>query len=365
MRDTGTADSNVGVAQSMAPVVEAIDLKKHFSVRAGWLRSGHIVRAVDGMSFQLYPGETLGLVGESGSGKSTVARLVLRLMEPTAGRILFRGRDLAMLTGNALHEVRRELQIVFQDPYSSLNPRRTVEQTLMGPLEAFRLGDRAERNRRVTEILDLVGLARAYRQRYPHQLSGGQRQRVGIARALILRPSLLVADEPVSALDVSVQAQVLNLLRDLQRTLQLSELFIAHNLAVVQYVSDRIAVMYLGKLVEVAARDALFREPLHPYTQALLSAAPTPDPTVARRRHILGGEVPNPIQIPSGCRFHPRCPYAEAVCQLLEPPLEEVTPRHFAACHMFSRDPTVNHSQRRLLPAIASCVGTTDTQPAD
>jgi oligopeptide transport system ATP-binding protein len=334
-----------------APLVEAIDLKKYFAARAGWLSRPHVVRAVDGVSFTLKRGETLGLVGESGSGKSTLARLVLRLVDPTAGTIRFDGTDLTALHGSALRAVRRQLQMVFQDPYSSLNPRRTVEQTLLAPLEAYGIGNRAQRAQKVAEMLELVGFSRAFLHRYPHQLSGGQRQRVGIARALILRPALLVSDEPVSALDVSIQAQILNLLRDLQQSLHLTGLFVAHNLAVVQYISDRIAVMYLGKLVEVAERAALFREPLHPYTRALLAAAPTPDPTAPRREQVLGGDVPDPMHVPPGCRFSPRCPYAEQVCREREPVLEFVLPGHLAACHMFASDPTITHSRRQPLTA--------------
>jgi oligopeptide transport system ATP-binding protein len=346
LRNAGPAVQAPSGRTAEAPLLDVVDLKKHFAVRSGWLSSPRVVRAVDGVSFQIRRGETLGLVGESGSGKSTVARLILRLVEPTGGQVLFQGRDLTATHGGALRDIRRQMQIVFQDPYSSLNPRRTVKQTLLAPLITHGISDKAERERQVLEMLDLVGLSRAFLHRYPHQLSGGQRQRVGIARALILHPPLLVADEPVSALDVSVQAQILNLLRDLQRSLHLTELFIAHNLAVVQYVSDHIAVMYLGKLVEQASREALFRAPLHPYTRFLLAAAPIPDPTATRQTQVLGGDVPSLIDIPTGCRFHPRCPFAEPVCSRREPLLDEVGPEHRVACHMFSSDPTIEHTRR-------------------
>ena len=322
-------------ATPTAPLVEVRDLYKHFPVRGGLLsRRTGAVHAVDGVSFTLQRGECMGLVGESGSGKTTVGRLMMRLLEPTGGQVLFEGRDVARADGEELRALRRQMQMIFQDPYSSLNPRMTVEQMVREPLAIHRLAQGSERARRVAELLDVVGLSAEHARRYPHEFSGGQRQRIGIARALAVNPKLLVCDEPVSALDVSIQAQVINLLRALQREFRLTYLFIAHDLGVVRHIADRVAVMYLGKVVEMAAKPALFARPLHPYTQALFSAIPIPDPEAARERIILQGDVPTPIDPPSGCRFHTRCPFAEEACRQREPPLTEVAPGHQAACHL-------------------------------
>jgi oligopeptide transport system ATP-binding protein len=312
-------------------LLEVENLAKHYPVRSGIILAKEIgrVRAVDGVSFTLRRGETLALVGESGCGKSTTARLVLRLIEPSTGSVRFEGTDITQLEGPTLKAFRRRAQIVFQDPYASLNPRLTVGQTIMEPLEVHGIGDAASRRARVDELLQLVGLAPYQAARFAHEFSGGQRQRIGIARALSTEPDLVVCDEPVSALDVSIQAQVVNLLRDLQKRLGLSYLFIAHDLAVVKHVADRIAVMYLGRIVEIAEKRELFRNPRHPYTRALLAAIPHPDPARRGRVQPLGGDLPSPLNPPSGCRFHTRCPFAVERCKREDPPLVDGV-----ACHL-------------------------------
>jgi oligopeptide/dipeptide ABC transporter ATP-binding protein len=317
-------------------LLEVRGLRKLFPLGRGRLREDHAVRAVDGVSFWLRPGETLGLVGESGCGKTTTGRAVLRLIEPTAGKILYRGQDVCAMEQGALRAFRRKAQIVFQDPFGSLNPRLTVGAMLDEVLRVHRLGgDRDGRRRRVVELLERVGLRSEHVDRYPHEFSGGQRQRLGIARALAVEPELLVLDEPVSALDVSVQAQVVNLLEDLQAELGLTYLIIAHDLALVEHVSDRVAVMYLGRIVECAPAADLYEHPCHPYTKALLSAVPRPDPNVTRAgRIVLAGDVPSPVSPPSGCSFHPRCPHPlkDADCARILPPLEAKRVGQFAAC---------------------------------
>ncbi len=320
---------------SPPPLLDARDIVKHYPILGGVLmRQVASVKAVDGVSLAIDAGETLGLVGESGCGKTTFGRTILRLEEPTAGEIFFQGRSILGNSRNQMQALRREMQIIFQDPFSSLNPRKTVGQIIGEPLLVHGVKDRQERDRRVLELLEVVGLRKEQMRRYPHQFSGGQRQRIGVARALALKPKLVVCDEAVSALDVSIQAQVINLLKDLQQDFGLTYLFISHDLSVVEHVSNRVAVMYLGKIVELAPAEALYREPLHPYTQALLSAVPIPDPSLQRPgRIILKGDVPSPIDPPSGCRFHPRCRYAQAVCSQDEPPLREVRAAHRAACH--------------------------------
>jgi oligopeptide transport system ATP-binding protein len=320
------------------PLLKVENLVKHFTVTGGLLgRTAGVVRAVDDVSFEVRRGETVGLVGESGCGKTTTGRCILQLERPTSGRILFEGVDLAALDEKALRAVRRRVQVIFQDPYSSLNPRMTIGQILAEPLKVHRIiPDAAKRDARVQELLSQVGLLPQHAERYPHQLSGGQRQRVGIARALAMEPSLIICDEPVSALDVSIQAQIINLLEDLQQRLGLTYLFIAHDLSVVRHISDRVVVMYLGKIAEIADRQSLYEAPVHPYTRALLSAVPIPDPRLEaqRSRTVLGGEVPSPLNPPSGCVFHPRCPVAVARCTTEVPALREIRPGHGGACHL-------------------------------
>ncbi len=309
-------------------IVEARNLVKHFPVD----NSDDVVQAVDDVSFDIVAGETLGLVGESGCGKSTVGRCLLRLHEPTSGEVLFEGKNIIGLPNKEMQALRREMQIIFQDPYASLNPRLSIRSIISEPLKIHRIGNKTEQNDRVADLLQKVGLDPKYADRYPHEFSGGQRQRIGIARALALNPKLIICDEPVSALDVSVQAQVVNLLQELQDEFGLTYLFISHGLAVVQHISDRVAVMYLGKIVEICAAAELYESPLHPYTQALLSAIPIPDPKHKRDRIVLRGDVPTPINPPSGCRFRTRCPIATDECSAIEPELREIKPGHFAAC---------------------------------
>jgi oligopeptide transport system ATP-binding protein len=319
-------------------LVEVKGLKKYFPAGGGLLGAGgDAVRAVDDVSFSIRRGETFGLVGESGCGKSTTGRCVLRLIEPTAGEITFEGQDMLALDARSLRQLRREMQIIFQDPYASLNPRMAVGEIIAEPLVIHRVGTRSARKQRVSELLELVGLKPEHAARYPHEFSGGQRQRIGIARALALNPKFIVCDEPVSALDVSVQAQVVNLLQDLQEQLGLTYLFISHGLSVVEHISTRVGIMYLGKLVEVAPSETLFHNPLHPYTRALLSAIPIPDPDAKRERLPLAGEIPTAIEPPTGCRFRTRCPLAEPRCAETEPQLVEVDKEHFVACHLINR----------------------------
>jgi oligopeptide/dipeptide ABC transporter ATP-binding protein len=319
----------------MEPLIEVTDLRKFYPVQKGILgRTVGQVHAVDGISFSIGVGETLGLVGESGCGKSTVGRAVLRLIEPTSGAIKVRGQDITHLPKAAMRPLRRQMQIVFQDPSSSLNPRIRAGEIVGEPLKVHGVGDKAERAERVAQLFARVGLRPQQMRNYPHQFSGGQRQRVSIARALALDPGFIVADEPVSALDVSIQAQVINLLMDLQRDAKLSYLFISHNLAVVEHIAHRVAVMYLGRIVEYADKATLFAAPLHPYTEALLAAVPIPDPALKRQKQHVGGDVPSPIRPPPGCHFHPRCRYAEARCRVEVPLLREVAPGHTVACHL-------------------------------
>jgi oligopeptide transport system ATP-binding protein len=317
-------------------LLEIKDLKKHFSITGGIFGKtiGH-VKAVDGVSFSVKKGETLGIVGESGCGKSTTGRMLMRLIEPTAGEIIFDGKDLMKLSKKDMRATRRDLQMVFQDPFASLNPRHTVEKILEEPLIVHGIGDEKERKKKVRELLEVVGLSSYHAKRYPHQFSGGQRQRIGIARALMTRPKLIIADEPVSALDVSIQSQVLNLMQDLQKEFGLTYIFIAHDLGVVRHISDRVGVMYLGKMVELADSEKLYEKPLHPYTQALLSAVPIPDPEHKRETIVLKGDIPSPANPPKGCAFHARCPFKTEKCEEVVPTFKEVEPGHSVACHLF------------------------------
>jgi oligopeptide transport system ATP-binding protein len=332
--DRGPAPAAAGT-----PLVEVTDLVKHFPVRGGVLqRTIGLVQAVDGVSFEIRRGETLGLVGESGCGKTTVGRLLLRLIEPTSGTIRFDGQDITKIRGAALKPYRRRMQIIFQDPYASLDPRTPIGDSIGEGLRVHGLGTPSERQTKVSRIMDMVGLQQYHARRYPHEFSGGQRQRIGIARALVLEPDLVVCDEPVSALDVSIQAQVLNLLKNLQRELGLTYVFVAHNMGVVEHISDRVAVMYLGRIAELADRRELFRQQEHPYTAALMSAIPVPDPEIRRQRVILTGDVPSPVNPPRGCRFHPRCPLRAKlgdpeICATEVPPLIDLGVEHLCACH--------------------------------
>ncbi len=318
-------------------VLRVENLKKYFPIRRGVFQR-HVgdVKAVDGVSFDVYKGETLGLVGESGCGKTTTGRTIIRLYDPTAGVVHFEGQDLASLSGGALRQMRRKMQMIFQDPYASLNPRMSVLAIVGEPLEVFHVAGRAERKERVAELLQLVGLNPAFMNRYPHEFSGGQRQRIGLARSLALNPDLIICDEPISALDVSIQAQVVNLLEELQERLGLTYIFIAHDLSMVRHISKRVAVMYLGKIVELTDRDTLYGNPLHPYTQALLSAVPVPDPVIEekRQRILLEGDLPSPANPPVGCNFNTRCPAAIDTCFEVEPEFVEIEKGHFCACHL-------------------------------
>lgn len=317
-------------------LLEVKNLKKYFPVKAGvFMRTVAYVKAVDDISFYINKGETLGLVGESGCGKSTTGAVILRLEKATAGKVIFEGKDVFSFKKRELQEIRKEMQIIFQDPYSSLDPRMTVGNIIGEPLEIHGLiKNKKELSEKVKDLLSKVGLSKEYIKRYPHEFSGGQRQRIGIARALALNPKLIIADEPVSALDVSIQSQVINLLKELQNEFSLTYLFIAHNLGVVKHISDRVAVMYLGKIVEIADKKEFYARPIHPYSQSLLSAIPIPDPTYKKERIILEGDVPSPVDPPSGCRFHPRCPRAMDICSQKEPEFKEYGNKHFAACHL-------------------------------
>ena len=334
MPDATGADPQAPLSND-APVLEVEGLKKHFPIKKGLFSRtvGHVY-AVDGVSFSIDRGETLGLVGESGCGKSTVGRTVLRLLESTEGRIKLNGEDITHLEKEKMRPIRRQMQIIFQDPFSSLNPRMSAGDIVGESLEVHGIAEGKERDKQVAALFDRVGLRKSQMGNFPHQFSGGQRQRIGIARALALSPKLIIGDEPVSALDVSIQAQVINLLMDLQDEFRLSYLFIAHDLAVVEHISHRIAVMYLGKIVEYTDKKTLFTDPKHPYTEALLSAAPIPNPAIKRERRILQGDVPSPINPPPGCHFHTRCPYAEERCRVEEPALKEAAPGHIVACHL-------------------------------
>jgi len=317
-------------------------LKKYFPIRKGILNTQvGDVKAVDDVSFEVFEGETLGIVGESGCGKSTTGRLLMRLLEPTEGKIEFAGKMISELSNNEMRKARRDIQMIFQDPYASLNPRHNIGKILEEPLIVHGIGNAKERKQKVLELLEIVGLNEYHVKRYPHQFSGGQRQRIGIARALMTNPRMVIADEPVSALDVSIQAQVLNLLQNLQKDLKLTYIFISHDLGVVRHISNRVGVMYLGKLVELTASEDLYAEPLHPYTQALLSSVPVPDPTFEREQLIISGDIPSASNPPGGCTFHTRCPFKKEECSQEVPKMQEVKPGHYVACHLY---PAIQHS---------------------
>ncbi|MFC3885350.1 ABC transporter ATP-binding protein [Bacillus songklensis] len=320
----------------MESLLQVKGLKKHFSIKGGLFgKEIGTVKAVDGLSFDVKKGETLGIVGESGCGKSTTGRLLLRLIEPTDGQVIFEEKEITSLSNSEMRKLRREMQMVFQDPFASLNPRHTIEKILEEPLIVHGIGNKEERRKKVREILEVVGLSSYHASRYPHQFSGGQRQRIGIARALMTKPKLIIADEPVSALDVSIQSQVLNLLEDLQKEFQLTYIFISHDLGVVRHISDRVGVMYLGQMVELAESERIYEKPLHPYTEALLSAVPVPDPEFKRQQIVLQGDLPSPSNPPVGCPFHTRCGKCMDICKTNRPVLKEIEPNHFVACHLY------------------------------
>lgn len=318
------------------PLLQVKGLKKYFDITGGvFSRKVGEIKAVDDITFDVYEGEVFGIVGESGCGKSTAAKTILRLIEPTDGEIIFVDQNITELSFEEMRKLRRDMQMIFQDPYASLNPRQRIEKVLEEPLIVHGISDKQERKQRVQEILEVVGLTEEHGKRYPHQFSGGQRQRIGIARALILNPKLIICDEPVSALDVSIQSQILNLMEDLQEQFGLTYIFISHDLSVVKHISDRIGVMYLGKMVELADNETLYEEPLHPYTQSLLSAIPEPDPDIKKERIILQGDLPSPTNPPTGCAFHTRCPFSMEHCKHVCPKMKEVKPNHFVACHLY------------------------------
>ncbi|WP_404407476.1 ABC transporter ATP-binding protein [Jeotgalibacillus malaysiensis] len=326
------------------------NLKKHFPIRGGILgKEVGSVKAVEGVSFEVKKGETLGIVGESGCGKSTTGRMLLRLIEPTDGKVYFEGQDVTKLSAGDMRKLRRDMQMVFQDPFASLNPRHTVEKILEEPLKVHGIGTPKERKQKVRELLEIVGLSSYHAKRYPHQFSGGQRQRIGIARALMTQPKLIIADEPVSALDVSIQSQVLNLMQDLQKEFQLTYIVIAHDLGVVRHISDRVGVMYLGRMAELTDSEKLYDKPLHPYTQALLSAVPIPDPLYQKDAVVLEGDIPSPSNPPSGCAFHTRCPFKMDVCSQKVPELREHEPGHYVACHLYTEEGSAAGQNKQLL----------------
>ena len=330
----------------MTELLKVEGLKKYFPINGGILnRKVGEVKAVNDISFHVKKGETLGIVGESGCGKSTTGRLLMRLIDPTEGSIVFEDKEIMSMTKKQLRQVRRDIQMVFQDPYASLNPRHSVQKILEEPLIVHGIGDKRERAKRVAEMMDVVGLSSYHLKRYPHQFSGGQRQRIGIARALMTKPKLIIADEPVSALDVSIQAQVLNLLKDIQKEFGLTYIFIAHDLGVVRHISDRVGVMYLGRMVELSGSEELYEQPLHPYTKALLSSVPIPDPDVKRESIILTGDIPSASNPPSGCAFHTRCPHAMEVCKTINPVYQEIKNGHYAACHLYGEQNSNDNKQ--------------------